>query len=540
MAANKDNAIYLETDEDITSAIDKLLHFDSDTVQVVAAGRSTLFQSVINQKLIKKAADDAGKKLVLVTNDKQASNLAGRVGIPVASKVGEEPRIPPSAAPVGPEEEVDAGEVGTPPPPPPPPVHSEPEPPAVHKTPLAEPAATPLAAAAKPAGAKKKRIPDFNQLQKRTLWIIAGVVALILLLAANYFLASAKVTLFAKAAQVNASFSFTADTNAQEPHYEDGIIPATALDVSKTLTAKGPATGKKDVGTKASGSVSIKNCEDSSSRSLPAGTVMTASGKNFTTDNAVTVPGGSFSGGGSVCNSSTVDVNVTAAQNGDDYNLGPRSYTSPALNSNFRISGTQMQGGTTKTIQVVTQSDIDKAKTAALEKDKPGSTKELVAKAKDKRVLNESIEQKVTAAVPTPGVDQEGAQVTINMEVAYTALAVDKNQFSELVKKQIQKQIGDQNEIYDDGTDTIKLTKKEGGKFDAAVEAYAGARIDRGSLAKEMKGKKYGEAVELAARQPGVERAEIKLSPVWATNMPPLVKRIKIEIKVAGLGENNQ
>jgi len=86
----KDNALYLEVDEDITSAIDKLQKLSAESVQIVVPKRSTMLQSVINLKLLKKAAADSGKKLVLVTNDKVATSLAGRVGLAVAPSLGAE------------------------------------------------------------------------------------------------------------------------------------------------------------------------------------------------------------------------------------------------------------------------------------------------------------------------------------------------------------------------------------------------------------------------------------------------------------------
>src|ERR1019366_6638028 len=92
----KDNALYLEVDEDITSAIDKLRKVAGTSVQIVVPKRSTLLQSVINQKLLKKAAETAGKTLVLVTNDRVASDLAARVGLAVAPALGAEAILAPA------------------------------------------------------------------------------------------------------------------------------------------------------------------------------------------------------------------------------------------------------------------------------------------------------------------------------------------------------------------------------------------------------------------------------------------------------------
>ena len=95
----KDNALYLEVDEDITSAIDKLNKISGDSVQIVVPKRSTLLQSVINQKLLKKAAENAHKKLVLVTNDRVATDLAARTGLAVATSLGAEAVLATAKAP---------------------------------------------------------------------------------------------------------------------------------------------------------------------------------------------------------------------------------------------------------------------------------------------------------------------------------------------------------------------------------------------------------------------------------------------------------
>ncbi len=89
----KDNALYLEVDEDITSAIDKLSKSAEGSVQIVVPKRSTILQSIINLKLLKKAADQSGKEIVLVTNDRIATDLAARVGLAVAAAIGAKPVI---------------------------------------------------------------------------------------------------------------------------------------------------------------------------------------------------------------------------------------------------------------------------------------------------------------------------------------------------------------------------------------------------------------------------------------------------------------
>jgi hypothetical protein len=95
----KDNALYLEVDEDITSAIDKLGKSSEGSVQIVVPKRSTMLQSIINLKLLKKAAEKGGKSIVLVTSYRIATDLAARVGLAVAPSIGAKPVISEAAIP---------------------------------------------------------------------------------------------------------------------------------------------------------------------------------------------------------------------------------------------------------------------------------------------------------------------------------------------------------------------------------------------------------------------------------------------------------
>jgi outer membrane biosynthesis protein TonB len=555
--ADPKNVIYLEVDEDITSAVDKLTKNPASKVQIVTAKRSSIMQSVINQRLLKKAASDAGKEVVLVTTDRVATNLAGRVGLPVASQVGEAAVVPKTTGPgaATTDDEIDGGTVGDEMPTPTAKLEPAPEPepePAPKPTPPVAPAAAATAALAEaskpsPKPSKDKQIPNASKMQKRVLWIGVGVVALIALLGLNYFITSAKVTLFAQADRKNASFTFTADPNVTQSSTDTAVLAASQLKNSKTLSAPVQATGTKDLGTKAHGQMVVSNCYDSSPHTLVAGTrFVSPNGKVFRSDSDVTVPGGQGSFFG--CSQpGTANVNVTADQNGDDYNLGSGTkYTIPALPESQQqgIYGTggQMQGGTTKTAKVITQDDVNKAQKQALDSDHDGALNDLKGKAGSSQVaLEASFASSVTATDSNPNVGDQADSGTVSVHVDYTMLAVSKSDLSAVTKAQEEKIIGPTQQIYDDGSGNLDLTAKPGTgqavNFDAKAVAYAGEKIDQVALAKQLKGKKYGDAVDLASHVSGVDRADIKLSPVWATGMPGIQSHIHIDIKASQAGQ---
>ena len=91
---NSPKVLYLDADTEITEAIEKLKKAKEKEVRIVVPSRSGLLQSSVNIKLLKKSSKDSDKSLILVTNDKITKNLAGSLGIAVASSVKALPHVP--------------------------------------------------------------------------------------------------------------------------------------------------------------------------------------------------------------------------------------------------------------------------------------------------------------------------------------------------------------------------------------------------------------------------------------------------------------
>ena len=566
----KDAALYLEADEDITSAIDKLSRVDSQTVQIVVPKRSTMLQSLINLKLLKKAAAEANKELVLVTNDRVAKDLAGRLGLPVAAALGakavivEMPTPPPAAL----DDIIEDG--------------SEPAPAGVATEPVAaakpakaakaesaasvaassaaapsfvarelddEPLMAGDATAAAPvaaAGARKIKVPNFKLLQRRMLWIGGAVVLVVGYLVVMYVFASAKVTLYANATKVDVATQFSVDPAATSSDTAAKVLAGQQVSFSKDTNAAFVPSGKKDVGTKAGGQITISNCLDANDHMFVSGSRFQApDGKLFRSTADVVVPGGSGSFFGCT-RPGTATVAVQADQPGDSYNEAPVTYTIPGLaadqqagKNSINAKGAQMSGGTSKTITVVTQADVDKARTDGLAKDNDASLETLKGKVPSGYVaLKGSEQQTVTSSVPSPAVDQEGSTASLSLKITYTTLAVKSDDYSAFIRAQEQRQIGDKSQIYNDGLATANLEpgdRAPNGRqsFQLSTQAFSGAKIDLKALATQLKGKRYGDARELAQQQPGVQRADITLWPAWGTQSPARDSKITVKLEVA-------
>ncbi len=94
MAVTSKDTIYIDIDDEITGIIDKLKGSDAKVLALVLPKRAAVLQSVVNMKLLKRAADEAKKHVVLITSEAGLLPLAGMVGLHVAKSLTTKPEIP--------------------------------------------------------------------------------------------------------------------------------------------------------------------------------------------------------------------------------------------------------------------------------------------------------------------------------------------------------------------------------------------------------------------------------------------------------------
>jgi hypothetical protein len=294
------------------------------------------------------------------------------------------------------------------------------------------------------------------------------------------------------------------------------------------------------VGTKATGKITVSNSTGVDQPLVAATRFAAPDGKIFRSNDDATVPKAYLNEDGDKVNG-TVTINVTADQAGDSYNEAPAAYTIPALsNPKITAQGAQMTGGTTKTVTVVTQSDVDEAKADLLAKDKDKAARDLQGRLPSGYMLLSASQVVATdKATPSPAVDDEASAANLVLKITYTVLAVRQSEYQSLIRAQELKQIGAQNQIYDDGLAAAQVTATPAGAggrqtFHLTTEAYGGAKLDTKAIAASLRGKRYGDAHDLASKLPGVTRVDLDLHPGWATSVPRRTDKITITIQVAG------
>ena len=333
-----------------------------------------------------------------------------------------------------------------------------------------------------------------------------------------YFLGlKATATLLITPKTVEASQDITF-TSSGSTNLDSNTIGGSIVPMQEDGKVSTNATGKKNVGDKAKGTVTIYNNDDST-HTLPAGTTLTsANGLKFVTNDDVTIASASgdiFSG----TQPGTKDVGVTAADIGTDYNLP--SGTKFAIGSSTVIAaknGSAFSGGTQKTVTVVAQADLD-----TLTKN---LTDSLFSKAKQDLASHIGSDQTVLPIFLSTDfnnkqfdhiVGDQVSSVNLSATVSYSALSYSNAEVKQLAQKVIQAQNPNDNISPDNLSVDIKnpTVSKDGKSVSATVSIKANLlpHVDTKTVAQKLTGKSFSDAVNVLSDIPNLVSVKATLSP---------------------------
>ena len=571
--------IYLEPDDDITAVIGRLKEIAPQTVSLVIPRGGNIAQSVVNLKLLKREVEKIGKQVSLVTNDKISRNLSSQVGITVYSSVHEAKNARSAeAVAVGTavqaanqlkinrynkeDEELSQEEED---------LKSEP---AVSEPAEAVSSKEPELPAEKPAAQEPENQPVSNlpehrpgeqnirrgipgqnapvgsrfrsknvSSRKKPLIIIISSFIVLALILSVILLPKADASIILKTENVVDASTLTLDKNIKESDQKNLSIPGTQVSVEEELTKEFSATGSKNVGTKASGEVTFYNYWDINPQIIAAGTTLVASGKNFVTNSAVTIPGANITlqQGVTKKDPGTAKVTITASEPGDDYNLPPSKFLVAAFSGNQRDeiyaqSGTALSGGTTKTVTVVSDEDINKAKEATNTELNQKITEKISAQIskEDKKIIASSLvlTEKLSESSKKSG--EESASFTFKILATGEALAFSETDVRNMIVEKIASGLGpDQMVVNPEKSEisyVLKESKLDEGKIIINTDFVGkkGKKYDGNVIKKQITNKKYGTALSTIQGLAEVEKAELIIWPKFIPRTPIISSRVKV------------
>jgi len=538
------DTVYVDTEDDITSIIEKVKKSDNPVVALVPPSRAGTLQSVVNLKLLQRAAKTARKKLTLITNDRALIGLAAGLKIPVAKSVNAQAEIPISDV----EETSDSdiidgndlsiGELAN--------LGEEPVRSKENKAAAAavksietddrirndhdadgvpddEPV-TPEPQPRKPV--KGKKVPNFDKFRKK-LFIFGGVgVVLIAFLTWAIFFAP-RGTITVQAQTTNSDISTTVTLSSSNTDVKNGVISPIIKQKKNNESIEFTATGVKEIGEKATGKVVIYNTNALDPINISAGTTLASGNLYFVLSENIVVPKVT----GTLTDPKpgvSKPVSVTAANIGSEYNIADEKQLniSGFTNRVYAVADGAFTGGSKETAKVVQQSDIDLA-TEKLKNqlDERKIREELTDQmGDDTSVISDSFTIDYGQFTSAPAVDHpptQGKQPTLTVEVTYTMIGVSNDDLNALLNAQLNDKISDNSgqKIYSNGFKSVKFKNFQatGSGFSVVVSTTGqlGPKLDEEKIKEMAVGKRSGEIRESLTKINGVSDVEVKFSPFW-------------------------
>lgn len=559
--------LYLESDEEIPSIIDKIKNSKNENILFVVPKASIVLQSVINLKLIKKIASRSGKKISIVSHDQSGRMLAQRVNIPVFETTSSKSsinKIEDTSSVESPQEElksnqlenknekfIERKDVV---------VHhfqdDEVIPEYSHDTQNIkeierddssnsenlqeneelENTQEKVDEDDQPKKPKKKRA-------KKIITILSLVI--IALLVVILFVPRAKVTLGVKGEEFENSVDLTIGVEQKQVDFEKTIVPGQKYAVTKEKQGKFEATGEKNIGEKARGKVTFSNLWSTEDQNIVAGTKLEKDGKAFQTKSSIIVPGASLAlkEGKVVTNPGKITGEIEAAEAGEDYNVDSgkflfSDYQGERQQNIFAESTSKLTGGSTRTVKVISQSDIELAKESLRKGIEEENIKELKDEIKGTVLLDGAVQTETQEAKSNLEVGAEVSEFEVTVKAQSSAISFSESSYRDVFLKKINEKVPQDKDLIINETNQLVTTvssfseDKKQMIVKGTLKSQLGPKIDDVEIKNSISGKSITDAEKLIKENKEIQSVSIELNPnILFNNLPFSGKQITIEVR---------
>ena len=556
------DVIYIEPEDDITDVISRIKSSSEKILAIVPPKKLGIMRSAINVKLIAKTAKTADKAAVIITTDPSLIKLAAFSGLSVAKTLNSRPMLPSEFTNCKKQEteEIAGSELDLP---------AEDDSKAeqvisekpVKKVEKKDDAKVLDFVDEKPKTAKLKnkkpskiaeKIPGIEKYRKFIIAGAAGGVALIVLIVWMFVIAPyVKITVKMKMASSSISENVSLVTSEKNQSNIDGKFLLEQIKYEDEASVEFEATGKANKGEKATGSVTVLAAfsreSTGGSTTLPAGSTVTISGKKFVTTAAATAAWKEAPKTGE-CEDKTENycyikttVKVQASDGGTEYNIAAATSGSVGVGGFTFKSSTAMTGGTDKNVAIVTEKDLEEARSQLEEDD---------ASEEAKKKLSEKIGDDVVKIEPSFKTEiadektnikkgeevEDGKKVKMTAKVVYSIYVVDKTAIDEFINNFEKDKIAENDRIYSTGTPFFeRYLEDKDGNYTAKLKTTVkvGPEVSEASVLETVKGKKVGE-VKALVKDMSSNITDVPIEPnfPWVHGVPNDSNKVEIKIEV--------
>ena len=374
--------------------------------------------------------------------------------------------------------------------------------------------------------------------KKTPLFIIGGII-LVMLLGWIFIEPKAEVEIWPVKEEISESVKAAVYAGGS------GDITGEAFEVVKFVSDQFDSSSTKLKTEKASGVITVYNAYSTNIQSLVANTrFVSGDGKLFRSLERVNIPGAHYEGSKLV--PGTVEVEVVADQAGDEYNIGPSTFSLPGLagtaayTSIYAKSSGSMAGGVSREVPQITQGDIEKAKSEltarALEESKAALEK-MVPSEGDYVILESAIDLEIVNFETIGEVGEELSDFWAEAESEGKAMVFKKSEVREFAKNYLMSVISSGQLLHEDSLQveyTVEEVVMDENRIELTLEISCQTyqEIDKSNLKETVKDKNPEAITRILRDYPQVSKAKVDLWPFWVERSPKDAERINIEIRL--------
>lgn len=378
---------------------------------------------------------------------------------------------------------------------------------------------------------KHKRRFSFKKL------IPIGALGVVVLLAVVYLLLlKADVKIYVEPKILEKDAQVVVDPNQKIVDENNKIIPGQIMEVEVSGTAKDTASGRRQIGDPAKGTVVIIN-NTAGGQNFSAGTTLTSSGGiKFKLDNTASVSATLADS----TSKSTVTVSVTAVAIGADGNIPSETKLTIGSFATDQFVGKaqgNFSGGTSKDVTVVSSDDQQRL-LAKLSSDlRQQAQQKLQEKYPNKKILAEALSESMTGKSYSKNINDQASDFSLNLTIKFKGTGFDDADLRTIVSKLVNLQVPDGFTLDLSATETqadvSKLDKDGKLIFLARFKAKLLPKIDTDRIKDQIKLKTPDQVVSLLKGMDNILGADITLTPNLPkplSRLPILTKNIKVEV----------
>lgn len=556
-------SVYINLEDDVSKIVTRLKHQSAKQLVLVCPKRCFLFNDSINLRLLKKQTDLMGKEVFILTMDEKGQLYAKEAGFGLkflpkshVSASFSDVKLPHKEKPAVQEAE--------------PNIFTEAVKEIKHVTEQFAPAKI-LAKhhteepkhSVKPSTEslpKIKVVENFfaddvrekvapEEKKKRGGKIFVGLLAILVItgLILNFVvLPKASVAVFPKTEPVTRDMDITIGANITGVDPIKLSIPATKVDETISLSNKFQSQGKKQVGNKAAGTIKIYNFTKLPINLKASTTILTAGSKTYTLINdAVSIKPTVYKNAKTkeVDESSLSDsLEIAASSGGEDFNLpaGTRlEITNQVFGSKpqflFAKTDSEISGGTTRFLSIISQEDLDNAKKQLLDEGLEEINSKL--KAGGMVLTDKAYNFEVTQFTTDSAAGAQTPNFTASLQAKVTGLAYSQQDLSSLISQRIGQTLSS-NKTLQFSTANPAMVKVKNldlnnnlASLAIHFEGQAVFNVDLANITPELVGKTQNQVYEILRSKAEIEKVEITLAPYWQKSFPLFVSRIHLQIQ---------